>query len=185
MEEGSLEKQIEYLKKLFSDVSKQLEELLPDKTRNRIGDYDSDYSLQVNEKEDKESEDYVPINFDFKHSFWVEEEEKKPEPTKEIPKVKQLDIAGGVIASFVNPFDNDLSKNIGVRIRRVPKEVLGYRVLGRAFPGMNLIEIVDTLEGDEFEEVKLHELLHIQDPFASEYNIRARTRDLLRKTKWD
>jgi hypothetical protein len=99
------------------------------------------------------------------------------------PRVRTLEIAGAIFTDF-QPINQQEPDTFGVTIRRVPKETLGYRVLGRAFPGQNVVEISDELKGDDFEEVKLHELLHIQDPFCSEYNIRARTRDILGRTRF-
>lgn len=92
---------------------------------------------------------------------------------------------GGAIFTNLPSVREQTTQDFGVQIRKVPKGFLGYRVLGRAFPHSKVIEIADDLEGDEFEEVKLHELLHIQDSYASEYDIRSRTRSLLGKTKWN
>ena len=105
------------------------------------------------------------------------------EMNKEYKSVKTLEIAGAIFSEFNIP-DEVGNDSFGVTIRRVPKEILGYRILGRAFPWMNMVEISDELSGNDFEEVKLHELLHIQDPHASEYNIRLRTKDILGKTRF-
>ncbi len=88
------------------------------------------------------------------------------------------------------PFSFGLSRTThipaGVEIIRVPKDCLGYRVLGRAFPRLGLIEIADDLHGNDFEEVKTHELMHMENPTASEYEIRALTRIRLPfQVKWD
>jgi hypothetical protein len=66
-----------------------------------------------------------------------------------------------------------------VVIRKVPRYALGYRVLGRAFPYAGIIEIAADLYGQEFEEVKTHEMLHIKYPRASELSIRSMTKALL------
>lgn len=66
-----------------------------------------------------------------------------------------------------------------IRIHRVPGQRLGYKVLGRAFPWYGLIEIRDDLTGNDFIEVKTHEILHIIHPQMSEYNIRAMTKQAL------
>lgn len=70
---------------------------------------------------------------------------------------------------LVNPY-------LGVMIRRVPPEVLRPQVLGRAFPSLGLVEIRNDLYGNDFEEVKLHELMHMSHPSKSEYEIRQLTR---------
>ena len=63
-----------------------------------------------------------------------------------------------------------------VQIFRVPQTVLGYNVLGCAFLGTNVIYIRDTLYGDQFEEVKRHEINHIVNPFMTECQIRSKTK---------
>lgn len=67
----------------------------------------------------------------------------------------------------------------GVTIRRVPQSVLGPNVLGRAFVFAKYIEILDTLHGADYEEVKTHEILHVKYPFEPEEKIRERTRALV------
>ena len=64
----------------------------------------------------------------------------------------------------------------GVIIRRVPQSVLGPNVLGRAFVFAKYIEILETLQGIDYEEVKTHEILHVRYPFEPEEKIRERTR---------
>jgi hypothetical protein len=64
----------------------------------------------------------------------------------------------------------------GLLIRKVPRYILGYHVLGRTFPSLGIIEIAMDLYGDEFEEVKLHELTHFENPEQSEYWVRKETR---------
>lgn len=63
-----------------------------------------------------------------------------------------------------------------IEIRKVPRFRLGYNVLGRAFPPSGLIEIAEDLYGQDFQEVKTHEMLHIKHPQKSEYEIRQLTR---------
>lgn len=63
-----------------------------------------------------------------------------------------------------------------IEIRKVPKFKLGYNILGRAFPSAGLIEIADDLYGQDFQEVKTHELLHVKHPEKTEYEIRQLTR---------
>jgi len=52
----------------------------------------------------------------------------------------------------------------GIQIFRVPQSVLGR------------IEILETLHGQEFEEVKLHEMNHLFYPFLNELQIRQKTK---------
>lgn len=66
-----------------------------------------------------------------------------------------------------------------ILIRRVPRYSLGYRVLGRAFPLMKRIEIASDLYGQDFEEVKTHEIIHVRHPELSEADVRRRTRQSL------
>ena len=106
-------------------------------------------------------------------------------PKEENHQVRALEIAGGIFTNLPPVPEQRTGQNLGVQVRRVPKEFLGYRVLGRAFPDSKIIEIADDLVVEELEEVKLHELLHIQDPYASEYVIRGRTRSILGKTRWN
>ncbi len=107
-----------------------------------------------------------------------------PEPERP----RTLEIAGAIFTDM--PLSGHSGRpeeghGLGVQMRKVPKEFLGYRVLGRAFPGLNIIEIADDLYGEDLEEVRLHELLHVQNPAASEYDVRSLTRAILGKTKWN
>jgi hypothetical protein len=65
----------------------------------------------------------------------------------------------------------------GITIQRVPQVELGNGVLGVAYIGLNLIKILDTLYGTDFEEVKKHEVLHHQYPSMSEGWIRNKTKE--------
>ncbi len=68
-------------------------------------------------------------------------------------------------------------------IKKVSQGVLGYgygwRVLGRAFPYQNRIEILETLQGKEENETLIHEGLHLLFPWLSESGIRRMTRQLI------
>ena len=82
------------------------------------------------------------------------------------------------------PIDPDLQQSIGglfvpsgVMIRRVSQNILGTGVLGRAFLGMNYIEILDSLSGNAYQEVLTHEVLHIIHPQKKEMEIRHMTRN--------
>lgn len=66
-------------------------------------------------------------------------------------------------------------------VRKRPRYVLGYGVLGRTWPSLRVIEIREDLEGREFYEVLLHELTHIERPYDSEYETRQRTRERLHR----
>lgn len=67
----------------------------------------------------------------------------------------------------------------GVIIRRVAQNILGTGVLGRAFLGMNYIEILDSLSGNAYQEVLTHEVLHIIHPQKKEREIRHMTRNYI------
>jgi len=67
----------------------------------------------------------------------------------------------------------------GVKVERVSQGILGNNVLGRAFPGANIIQILDTLYGLDFEEVKKHEINHMIYPFLTEEQIRMKTKQEL------
>jgi hypothetical protein len=67
----------------------------------------------------------------------------------------------------------------GVTVRRVPQHILGNGVLGRAFIHSNYIEILDSLIGNEYNEVLTHEVLHILHPEKKEMDIRQMTRNYL------
>ena len=64
----------------------------------------------------------------------------------------------------------------GINVVRVPSNLLGPNILGRAFIGTNRIEILETLSGLAFEEVKRHEINHILNPYLGEWEIRQKTK---------
>ncbi len=66
-----------------------------------------------------------------------------------------------------------------VTVNRVPKNVIGEYVLGQTFAGTWNVDILNTLEGKDFEEVLLHEVLHNIYPADTERMIREKTRRLL------
>ncbi len=68
-----------------------------------------------------------------------------------------------------------------VIMEKVPQTVLGPNVLGRAFPGKRLIQILDTLYGDMEHLVKIHEVEHILYPQLTEWEVRVRSED---KARW-
>lgn len=70
----------------------------------------------------------------------------------------------------------DLFVPTGVTINRVPQNVLGTGVLGRAFIYQLHIEILDSLVGNAYQEVLTHEVLHIIHPEKKEVEIRSMTK---------
>jgi hypothetical protein len=67
----------------------------------------------------------------------------------------------------------------GISVQRASESELGRGVLGVAYIGLNLIKILDTLYGKDFEEVKKHEVLHHQYPTMPEGWIRKKTSEEL------
>lgn len=67
----------------------------------------------------------------------------------------------------------------GLTVQRASESELGKGVLGVAYIGLNLIKILDTLYGKDFEEVKKHEVLHHQYPNMPEGWIRKKTSEEL------
>ena len=67
----------------------------------------------------------------------------------------------------------------GVIVRRVPQNILGNGVLGRAWIYSGHIEILDSLHGDAYQEVLTHEVLHILHPEKKEMDIRQMTRNYI------
>ncbi len=74
------------------------------------------------------------------------------------------------------PWDDVFYAPSGITIERAPSSVLGFGVLGQAMPGLNLIHIREDLYGNDFEEVKKHEINHILFPYLTEGQIRDKTR---------
>ncbi len=73
----------------------------------------------------------------------------------------------------------DLFMPTGVIVRRVPQNILGRGVLGRAWINSNYIEILDSLQGDAYREVLAHEVFHIIYPEKKEMEIRQITRNYI------
>ena len=67
----------------------------------------------------------------------------------------------------------------GAQVKRVPQTLLGYGVLGMAFPGLKLIYVLETLQGNDFDEVLKHERNHILHPWMTEQQIRFKTKNEL------
>jgi|TARA_Y100000310_G_C20701283_1_gene830139 hypothetical protein len=108
----------------------------------------------------------------------LNEEEKRIEEEKQF----NVKIPAPVYYNYISPSKKkELAAGYtfvpsDVQIFRVPQTVLGYNVLGCAFLGTNVVYIRDTLSGDQFEEVKRHEINHISHPWMTESQIRAKTK---------
>lgn len=98
---------------------------------------------------------------------------------------EELEKKKGIIYYYVEPkpaqkrVDYYIFNQDWVTILRVSQAELGPRVLGIAYIGKGLIKILDILYGDDFVEVKKHELLHIQYPQKSEAEIRQMTKQAM------
>ena len=71
-----------------------------------------------------------------------------------------------------------------IEIRRVPRHMLGYGVLGRARINSRIVEIASDLYGYMFEKVKTHEILHILHPEKSEEEIIEMTERAMKYARW-
>jgi hypothetical protein len=101
----------------------------------------------------------------------------------DLDKKRNFNIKSPNQAYYYNPKRNKASLGYyshsygpGMIINRVPQTVLGHNVLGRAFIGINYIEILETLQGHDFEEVNQHEINHLIYPNLSEQQIKDKTR---------
>lgn len=63
----------------------------------------------------------------------------------------------------------------GIVIRKVTEYVIGKDVFGRAFIYKGYIEILDRLNGQDYEVIKGHEIYHLKNPSHSEYKTRIET----------
>ena len=109
----------------------------------------------------KDIEDELEREYD-KYRINLEGEEDEPEePTLISSPVRESPYYGNII------------------IRKVPRYQLGYHVLGRAFPYLGIVEIAADLYGQDFDEVKTHELMHMKHPQASELEVRRMTKEML------
>jgi len=63
-----------------------------------------------------------------------------------------------------------------VTVVKASKMELGEGVLGVAYPGLKLVKVLGTLEGNDYQEVLKHELNHIFFPHENEQNIRYMTK---------
>jgi len=152
----------------ISDKEKRKKEIL----ESIAGKFNSDYNEFLKKKIKEEKEKNIELNKE-------ELDENKKDKDKSKRKIKTY---------YIPSFKNKLLYYNGsfyaytpsnVKIERVPQGILGNNVLGRAFPGANVIQILDTLYGLDFEEVKKHEVNHILYPFLTEDQIRLKTKQEL------
>ncbi|MBI4148853.1 hypothetical protein HY491_00235 [Candidatus Woesearchaeota archaeon] len=132
---------------------------------------------QISSKFSQEYDEFViGMQQESKHQEQAEQHEKQ--------KAKKR------VERFLRPYD--LPRNginyyqsfavytpAGTSVQRVSQAALGHGVLGRAFLGLGIIQILDTLYGQEFQEVMKHEVNHILYPFLTEHQIRQKTRQEL------
>lgn len=104
------------------------------------------------------------------HTYYLYLKKKKEEETKKKEYNDLKELAGSPEKSY------GLFMPTGLVVRRVPQNILGNGVLGRAFIHLNYIEILDFLIGDEYMEVLTHEVLHIMYPNKKEVEIRMMTK---------
>ena len=116
----------------------------------------------------------------FKDDFFIADEDEEAKISK---KSMTMMIISPNQAYYYKPRKNRATLGYysnayspGTIINRVPQSVLGHNVLGRAFIGLNYVEILETLQGNDFEEVKQHEMNHINFPHLTEQEIRSKTR---------
>ena len=64
----------------------------------------------------------------------------------------------------------------GITITRKSQKDIGYGILGTANKSAGVIEILDTLYGTDFEEVLMHESIHLENWDASESWVRYETK---------
>ncbi len=109
-----------------------------------------------------------------------QENEEEPEDRGEQEDEEQSESSRTQERPVSSPYIGD------VEIRKVPRYFLGYNIIGRAFPYLRVIEIASNLYGNEFEEVRVHEMIHIKQPELSEWQVRMKTRESLTFTpKWN
>lgn len=131
---------------------------------------------------EKQSKDDFVLAQSFPQTLAKEWMKREPEESAK-PKDNKFKILQPKQAYYYNPKKNKASLGYyshsygpGVIINRVPQSILGHNVLGRAFIGLNYIEILESLHGNDFEEVKRHELNHIFYPCLSEQQVSDKTR---------
>ena len=69
----------------------------------------------------------------------------------------------------------------GIRVERLAQKDIGYGILGTASLSGRVIQVLETLYGKEFEEVLLHETLHIQNWDKPESWVRYETKHRFEK----
>jgi len=144
---------------IFKDVSE------------RINPAQLDSTLLFIEEPDKKKPKFVLYQI-FENSYYVYSRSKRDsiKENSASKKVHEEESSYGLFAPT------------GVVVRRVPQNILGNGVLGRAFIHSNYIEILDSLMGNEYQEVLTHEVLHIMYPEKREMEIRQITRNYIGNT---
>jgi len=90
-----------------------------------------------------------------------------------------LSVKPKYIPKHVSYYVRDMTVQMVVRsVERVPRHILGANVLGRCW-GYGEIQIADDLEGEDYEEVHVHEQKHANSPWMSEGAVRFWTQALL------
>ena len=147
---------------------------------NNIKDFDKviEFFNNNENKEIKEDENKIELKEEIKQikEEFNEEEIKEKDENKEVNNI--LNYFSDYLRIYYNNFKDKL-KNFydsnKVIVKRVPKYIIGDGVLGRAFVYQNYVEVLDSLSGDDFNRVLSHEMYHINNPQASEYETRLRT----------
>ncbi len=140
----------------------------------------------------------IPIDLLSRQNIFVEEEEKREKPNlilyeflentyyvylrkrkdeKEENENIEKKFYTAVSESKKEEHSYGLFIPTGVVVRRVPQNILGNGVLGRAFIHQNYIEVLDSLIGNEYTEVLTHEVFHIMYPDKHEKDIRMMTKN--------
>jgi len=137
----------------------------------RINHAQLDSTLLFIEEPDKKKPKFVLYQI-FENSYYVYSRSKRDyiKENSSSKKVHEEESSYGLFAPT------------GVVVRRVPQNILGNGVLGRAFIHSNYIEILDSLMGNEYQEVLTHEVLHIMYPEKREMEIRQITRNYIGNT---
>lgn len=172
------------------EIQKAIEKIQNSDVDRILMDYvdkiDKDKKIEMNKKEDEENQEkqiaknkealiklklpkIEPIKNNADYSYIMEKENKN--------KPKAVYYYSPKIIKPAEAYYTFIPS--GVTIRRAPQAHLGFGVLGRAFPGLNVIEILETLYGSDFEEVKFHEVKHVQYPLLSEIEIRQKVKSEL------
>ncbi|MBC8501246.1 MAG: hypothetical protein H8D38_05800 [DPANN group archaeon] len=147
--------------------------------------------IQEERKEENVEEDFSWINQQLFSDLMKIQKEKESEIKKERKHVKYIyynsySSKPGDIYSIQTDSTKYFFIPSNIAVRRVPQYALGISVLGRTWPGTGMIEVLEGLYGNDFEEVLMHEVLHNLYPGDSEYMIRQKTKQRVPfPTKWN